>query len=152
MVIYWPASWLLKMVCCDLLACKNFWEIQYCRITKLLVLQARNLEKVQLVPFSLANGRKSHAVLQKSELLIPFHNIYLVSLKQLHCQGAHVVTCFFQSKEIVTFVYLSRYSWKLFHFHILRAPLFSEFNNLLFVIDIRNMTNSHSNTVVYFFT
>ena len=86
----------------EILKRSNFWEINYCDITKLSVLQTRNLEKVQLVAFSLANGRKSHATHQKRELLIPFCNICLVSLKQLHCKGAHAVTFFFQSNEIVT--------------------------------------------------
>ena len=84
------------------MAGKNLWEINYCDVTKLSVLQSRNLEKVQLVPFSLANGRKSHATHHKRELLMPFRNIYLASLKQLHCKGAPVVTFFFQSSKIVT--------------------------------------------------
>ena len=125
------------------MAGKNLWEINYCDITKLSVLQTRNLEKVQLVPFSLANGRKSHATHHKRELLIPFCNIYLASLKQLHCKGDSCREILSSKQRNCNFAYLSCYSWKLFHFHILRAPYtyihiytFSEFNNLLFVIDM----------------
>ena len=81
------------MVCCGILASKKLLEINHCDVTKLSVLQNRNLEKVQLVPFPLVNGRKSHATHQKRELLIPFCN-YLVSLKQLDC--------FFQNNKIVS--------------------------------------------------
>ena len=139
------------------MAGKNPWEINYCDFTKLSVLQTRNLEKVQLVPFSLANGRKSHTTHHKRELLIPFCNIYLVSLKQLHCKGDSCREILFSKQRNCNFANLSRYSWKVFHFHILRAPYtyihiyaFSEFDNLLFVIDMRNMADSHSNAVVYF--
>ena len=53
-------------------------------------------------------------------------------------------------------VYFSRYSRKI-NFQILRASctymeihMFSEFGNVLFVTNMRNMRNNHSNTVVYF--
>ena len=142
------------MRCCDILAGKKLWEINYCDISKLSVLQARNLEKVQLVPFSFANSRKSHATHQKRELLIPFCNFILYLLSKV---GSSCHDILFSKQRNCKFVYFSHYSWKRFHGHILCAPYtyihintFSEFNNLLFVIDMRNMTNIHTNTIVYF--
>ena len=84
--------------------------------------------------------------------------IFISHLLSNYTEGSSCRDILFSKQQNCNFVYLSRYSWKLFHFHILRAPYtyihiytLSEFNNLLFVIDMRNMTDSHPNAVVFFF-